>query len=80
LSSIERSASVQIHIASRLVFAQDAINLSRGDFGYIGFAKLKLRGGDNEHRGVPALTTGAGKENVGVSFSLWIERAVMLSD
>ena len=56
--------------------AQAAVDLSRGDFGDVGFTKGKLRGGDNEHRWLPALTTAVGKENVGVSFR-W---GVMLSD
>jgi len=74
LSSVERSASVQI--AATAYGAQDAVDLSRGDFGYVGFAKRKVRGFDNEDRWVPALTTSARKQNVGVSAG----PAVMLSE
>jgi hypothetical protein len=65
LSSVERSASVLI--AAQVCGAQDTVYLSRGDFGYVGFAKQKVRGFDNENRWVPALTASARKQNVGVS-------------
>ncbi len=64
-SSVKRSASVQI--AAQVYGAQDAVDLSRGDFGYIGFAKRKVRRFGNEDRWVPALTTSTRKQNVVVA-------------